>query len=384
VRPAAIGSVVAAVGVPCTLQFVWVRFIDRFQRSPMGRRRPWVLLAQSLALAASFGLLLVGDPVADLGALTAAFCVHSVCASVQDASVDAMMISTIPAAERGRVNAFMRGGMLFGIGAGAAALAYLLRHGGFARAALAQSLVLLALTAVTLFVRERRGDALLPFGRRAAAAVGAPERHEAPALRLRAIFAELLRGLFGARSVRAFGAILCVYLSASVFVRTFSVHLIQRLRWQDTALSVLTGVYGMGVALAAVFVAGLLADRVGARRLLTAMMLVIGGFLVTFNLLAPLWANPAVARAGLVLWYTFDPGFSVAAMPLLMALCREGVEGAQFTTYMALVNLADVFGSFVSGHALAVAPAPVIGLACGVTVLAAAAVARRATAGVGS
>lgn len=410
VRPAAIGTFVAAVGVPWTLQFVWGPVIDRFQRSTLGRRRPWVLLAQLLALTASFGLLLVHDPVASLGALTAAFALHSVCASVQDASVDAMLIAAIPADERGRVNACMRAGMLLGSGVGAAALAYVLRHGGFARAALAQSLALATFTALTFLVRERRGDAFLPFRlpwRRGAAAVpnisaadavpnaalstapNAPPQMPShvpphvPPPSIRAIFAELLRGLLASRSLRAFGAILCVYLSASVFIRAFSIHLVQRLRWQDTAVSVLTGTYGMLVALGAVLVAGALVDRVGMRRLLTAVMLVIGGFLVVFNLLAARWTDPAVARAGLVVWYTFDPSFSVAAMPLLMALCREGVEGSQFTTYMALVNFADVIGSFVAGHALSVAPTATIGLVCGVAVLTSAAVARRATAGLG-
>ena len=78
-----------------------------------------------------------------------------------------------------------------------------------------------------------------------------------------------------------------------------------------------------------------------------------------------------MTTAGLIIWYTFDPSFSVAAMPVLMALCRKGVEGSQFTTYMALVNLSDVIGAYVSGHALAWFSAPRIGLFCGAVVIAA-------------
>ena len=311
---------------------------------------------------------------------------HSVFASVQDTSADAMAISVIPAAERTRVTAFMRGGMLAGQAVGAAGLAYVMREGGFRAAVLAQSLVLLVLTAATFWIRERPGDARFPWGRTRPAPGAAPypataatpaaagPRHD---LTLREIFTEAARGAFAPGSLAMFVALLSVYLAASVFIRAFSVHLVQRLRWDDTALSVLTGTYGMLTAVLAIAVTGALAGWLPPRRLLTGVMLVLAAYLVAFNLLAPTWDDPAVVRAGLVVWYTFDPAFSVVAMPVLMGLCRKGVEGSQFTAYMAMVNLADVAGSLASGYALTVVPAPAIGVACGVVVLAALAVVRR-------
>ncbi len=78
-----------------------------------------------------------------------------------------------------------------------------------------------------------------------------------------------------------------------------------------------------------------------------------------------------MAGSGLVLWYAFDPGFSIACMPVLMGLCRKGVEGSQFTAYMALVNLANAAGTYGSGVAQLSYSAPTIGLACGLTIAAA-------------
>lgn len=383
VSPPAIGRFVALVGLPWTLQFVWGPVIDRFQGSPMGRRRPWLLGAQCAALLASLGLLAVRDPAAQLAALSAAFFVHSVFASVQDTSADAMAISVIPAAERTRITAFMRGGMLAGQAAGAAGLASVMREGGFRAAVLAQSLVLLVLTAATFWIRERPGDARFPWSRARPARDGAPDpaapapadpRHD---LTIREIFTEFARGALSPGNLAMFVALLSVYLAASVFIRAFSVHLVQRLRWDDTALSVLTGTYGMFTAVFAIAATGALAGRVPPRRLLTGVMLVLAAYLVAFNLVAPAWDEPAVVRAGLVVWYTFDPAFSVVAMPVLMGLCRKGVEGSQFTAYMAMVNLADVAGSLASGYALTVVPVPAIGVACGAVVLAALVVVRR-------
>jgi PAT family beta-lactamase induction signal transducer AmpG len=153
--PKVVGTFVAVVGLPWAVQFVWGPVIDLFQNSPMGRRKPWVLLSQLMAFVASLGVLLVDDPAAQVSTLAAAFFIHSVFASLQDASVDAMAISIIPETDRGRVNAFMRGGMLLGSGVGAAGMSYLIRNGGFFYAALAQSLVLLSMTAITFFIKDK-------------------------------------------------------------------------------------------------------------------------------------------------------------------------------------------------------------------------------------
>ena len=385
VTPPAIGRFIALVGLPWTLQFVWGPLIDRFQGSPMGRRKPWVFFAQLCALGASLGLLLVGDPARDLTLLTAAFVCHSVFASVQDASVDAMAITVTRPDERPRTNAFMRGGMLVGQGIGAAGFATIMRQAGFRGAALALSLVLLAFTVLTFLVRERAGDGFFPWSRRrpreAPPAVDAEPGAAAEDLSLRRIFATLVRGLLDAESLRLFGAILAVYFAASVFIRTLSTHLVQRLHWDDTSLSVLIGTSGMAAALGAILAAGAVSGRLGPRRLLLTTMLVIGGYLVAFSALGPYWPHVPLTRGALAVWYTFDPTYSVAAMPALMALCRRGVEGSQFTTYMALVNLSDVAGSYVSGYALTVLPAPAIGLACGALVLGAAAAVQRSAFG---
>lgn len=367
--PEAVGAFVAWTGLPWTLQFVWGPLLDRFQGSAMGRRRPWVLGAQLLGVAATLPLIAVRDPVAEMGWIAWIFLIHSVVASVQDTGVDAMAISVAPDRERGRVNACMRGGFLVGMGAGAL-LTLPMSALGFRFAATLQTLALAAFAALTFLVRERPGDALLPGGR--AARSGAPDGG-GPGPTGPAIVADLWRGLLSRPSLALFSAVAVAYLSASVFIRTISIHLIRDGGWGDDELSVFTGTVGMLLALAVVGVGGLLSDRIGHRRLLTRVMLAVGAYLIGFAALAPLWGYRPLTRSALAVWYTFDPILSVAAMPALMALCRPGVEGSQFTAYMALVNLCDVAGSYLAGLALGVAGAPAITAACGLAVLAASA-----------
>jgi len=365
VSPSDIGSFAAIVGLPWAFQFIWGPLIDRYQHSRMGRRKPWVLGAQLLACLASLGILLVDDPTAEIKTLGWFFFGHSVFAAIQDASVDAMAITVINDEERGRVNAFMRIGFLVGTGLGAAVFSQVLRTYGFSTAAMILSLSLFALTIVTFFVRERPQDRLLPSFRRVAQPLRSSVNNDtdtAPEKDFRWLFTELFQGLFARKSLLLFGATVLAYVSISLFSRAYNYHLIQKLGWADTSVSILTGTYGMLVAALVALAGGYVADRIGPRRLLVIVTAVVSLYLFAFNAASATWIREEVAQVGLVTLYFMDPSISVSAMPMLMAICRKGVEGSQFTTYMAFVNLSDIAGSFVAGHALAYFTAPQIGL----------------------
>ena len=295
------------------------------------------------------------------------FFVHSVFASIQDASVDAIAISVVPVAERGRVNAFMRAGSLLGWAMGGAALAYLLHHKGFWQAALVQSLVLLALTVLTFFIKLERTDQLLPrLGRQhrpALALTAAEAAEENPSLGW--LFRELWRAMVEKHSLRAFLIIVLGYLAASLFSSAYTFHLIHNLHWPDADISILQGTWGSLLSLLVLLSGGVLVDRLGPGRLQYWVLVGMAGFLLLLNALSGFWVSKTVSFTGLVIIGLSDPLLSVAAMPLLMAYCRPRIEGSQFTTYMALVNLCTVAASYLNGWLLEITTAPIIGLGCG-------------------
>ncbi len=367
--PQALGTFGAVVGLPWGFKFVWGPVVDRFQASAMGRRRPWVLGAQGMALLASLGILRAGNPVADFTYLAGAFALHGVFASLQDVSVDALAITIVPTAERGRVNAFMKGGMVIGQAIGAAGLAYLIRHSGFHTAALIQSLLLALFTVVTFFIREQPGDALLSFGRQPAAAVNTDSAVLRPDWSFGPLLGALFRAIIYPRNLLIFGAITLVFIGERLFQRVYFIHLIQKLGWSDTSVSVLSGTYGTLLAVGLSLAGGWLSDRVGAQRMLIGVALGMALLHIGFSIAAPLWTHESVATAGLVVRQTLEPIFSIAALPTLMGLCRKGIEGAQFAFYMAISNQADVAGIFLSGQLLPYLSAPTIGITCGVTMV---------------
>ena len=366
----AVGSFAAIVGLPWTFQFVWGPLIDKYQYSIIGHRKQWVVLTQFVAFLASLSLLVVTNPVVQLSLLGLVFFVHSVFASIQDASVDAIAIALVPVAERGRVNAFMRGGFLLGWALGGAVLAYVLHHGGFGRAALTQSLVLLAFTVLTFFIKLERTDRLLPqFGAAARAQQGRATDLEEENPSLAWLFQELWRSMVEKHSLRAFAIIFLGYLAGYLFNNAYSFHLIHTLHWPDTDISILQGSWGSLVSFAVLLGGGVLVDRLGASRLQRWVLIGLAGFLLLFNCLSPFWITKTVSFTGLVIMNLADPLLSVAAIPLLMAYCRPKIEGSQFTTYMALVNLCGVAASYLNGWLLEITTAPIIGLCCGGMVL---------------
>lgn len=356
-----VGSFVAVVGLPWVLQFVWGPLIDRYQYSVIGHRKHWVVLTQLVAFLASLSLLLVHEPAKQLTLMSVVFFTHSIFASIQDASVDAIAIFIVPEKERGRVNAFMRGGFLLGIAFGSAVLSTVLHRFGFATAAWIQSLVLLLFTILTFFIKLDRHDPLLPTKKGQKNNMPQHSEDNPP---LSFLFKELFRGMTVRPSLRIFGTIALVYLCLSIFIRSFSYHIIHVLKWADQDVSVLQGSWGSLLTFCVIVGGGVLSDRIGARRLQIWVMWSIGLFLLLLCSLHFLWAYRGFTTAGLILWNFVDPLFSVACFPILMSLCRPLVEGSQFTAYMAFVNFCDVIGSYMTGWALNWVQAPWLGLLC--------------------
>lgn len=372
VNSGSVGTFIAIVGIPWILQFVWGPVIDRYQYSIIGHRKQWVVIPQIIALLISFSLLLIKDPAKDITLMSAIFFTHSLFASIQDTSVDAISISVVPGQERGRVNAFMRGGYLLGYSFGAALLSTLLHNYNFYVAALVQSLSLGVLTIIFFFTKINSHDALLPkLGKKQRLPDGHTPEEDNPSMKW--LFTQLWRGVTTKESLRIFGLLAVAYLCFSIFIESYTFYMIRTLHWQDKDVSVLQGSWGNLLTFGVVLAGGVISDRIGASRLQVMVLWGLGIFLVLLCGCYHLWVNRAFTTAGLVLWSFADPLMCVAAFPILMALCRPQVEGSQFTAYMAFINFCSVMGSYIAGQALRVIDAPWLGLACGAVVTAVAA-----------
>ncbi len=362
--PNIVGSFVAIIGTPWILQFLWGPVIDRYQYSVMGRRKHWLVSMQLGAFCTLLFLLFIKHPVQQITTIATIFFIHSIFASFQDTSVDATAIFVVPPEERGRVNAYMRGGILIGTAIGAAVLSTILHFYNFFTAACLQSALLLIFTIVTFFTKIDKKDKLLPsFTKKERLPDGHTASEDNPTLKW--MFRQLWEGMMTKKSLQVYGSIALVYLCFSVFIRSYTYHIIHVLHWNDNDVSVLQGSWGNLLTFVVVIFAGMIADKMGAARLQKIVLWALGIYFLALCGNYMYWGNRTLTTAGLIIWNFADPMFSVASFPLLMALCRPQVEGSQFTGYMAFLNFCDVMGSYISGWALLIIPAPWLGMTCG-------------------
>jgi len=114
-------GLMALVGIPYTLKFLWAPFFDRFTISSLGRRRGWLLVAQ-LALAFSIAGLGFSDPGQKPVMMVCAALLVTFFSASQDIVVDAYRREDLADAEQGLgsslyINGY-RVGMLLASGGG--------------------------------------------------------------------------------------------------------------------------------------------------------------------------------------------------------------------------------------------------------------------------
>ncbi len=95
--------------LPWTFKIFWGPIIDSFTYRVMGRRRPWILFAQSGMALTLIAMLWMGDLSANIGLLGWMFFFHNCFASLQDVSCDALAVDILLPEEQGKVNGAMWG-----------------------------------------------------------------------------------------------------------------------------------------------------------------------------------------------------------------------------------------------------------------------------------
>ncbi len=254
-------KITALATLPWSFKLVWGVLIDRFGFRPMGRRRPWVLLAQLGVGASALAMFLVDDLSREVETLAWMVFVHNCFVSLQDVASDAMAVDVLLEEERGRVNGMMWASNYLGTAIGGAGMGTVLAHFGVQAAFILEVVVLFGIALFPLLIRERPGDRLFPWSR--------DEGEEQRELAQGSSLLELLREIGGALRGRApalgilFAAAASVMVGMMVAVNPY--FFTSELGWSQETYS---QVSGGGGALAGVFGAlagGFLVDRLGVR-----------------------------------------------------------------------------------------------------------------------
>lgn len=325
------------IGITYSFKFVWSPVVDRVPlpllTAWLGRRRSWMLLAQS---GIALGLLAMSfcDPRKDLWWLVVFALVVAFCSATQDIALDAFRIEATDESLQGATAATYQLGYRIAVLAAGAGALYIAEFGSWPVAYRAMAALGLVGILTTLSIAEP--------ARRVAA--GTDER-EGKLAEFAARLGRLPSGLQPAL-VFVYGAIVCPFVDFFVRYRWHGLVLLAFIglfRLSDIAMGVManpfyidmgfslsqianvTKLYGFVMSIAGALLGGALVFRVGAPRLLVPAVILIAGSNLTFAWLA--WVG--------------TPDTSILTVAISVDNLVSGMAGSIFIAFLSgLTNAA--------------------------------------------
>ena len=335
VSPAGLGDLMFVASLPWAGKPVIGLVVDRLSFGRLGRRRPFILLAEA-GMALSLLAMAFANPIADRSWFSALLFAHNLLAAAQDVGTDALAIDLLAENERSRANGIMSAGKFAGVVLGGQGLLWMASVAGWPTAyGLAIALLLVPATLV-LGVRESPVPA---------------QRPRLLGLALRA---------FSSRVVLLAACFALIVDLADSFTFPLTYPLFRnQLGFSEQQVASLATIGGIVGALGSLL-GGVLGDRLGCRRTLLGACLTVAGLNLGFAACRGLWGH-----FPLLLAYTAVEGIMVGVvyattLALFMDLTNPRLAATQFQIYMALLNIKDALAQKVGGRLAERLPAPMM------------------------
>jgi PAT family beta-lactamase induction signal transducer AmpG len=337
--PALLAEISSIALLPWILKPLFGLLVDRVSFGRLGRRRPYILLAEA-GMAVSLLAMAFADPTQGLFLFGILLFIHNLFAAAQDVGTDALAIDILPQNERGRANGFMSAGKFAGALVGGQGLLFIANQAGW-HVAYGIAIALLLVPAL-LVVRLHETDVQR-----------APIRLFHDILRLLSIRIVLIAAFFA-----------IVVDVSDYFLNPLMFPLLrQKLHYTEQQVATLATVGSTIAALSSV-AGGWLSDRIGRRRTLLIGCLGVAGFNLLFALMQNQWGN-----YGFLLGFTATSAVSsgivsASITALFMDLTHPKLAATHFQLAMALLNARSYWGTRVGGQlAERLPPTSMFGLA---------------------
>ncbi len=339
-----IGAFIGVAMLPWSFKILAGPLMDRFSFLAMGRRRPWVILAQLGLVLTGVAFAFFPQALESLALLTALCFVLNFFGASQDVAVDGMAIDVLPQEEHGRANAFMAFGQVAGISGSSAIAGFTLLNFGMRGVAMMLVIGFGLILALAIAVRERPGEKTLPWSQGQAT----QRSLELRATNWKSIAVDLGRALFLPASLLLLGVAFLFRFADGLWITLAPVVVVQQLGYASTDYTSWTAVVSFIAAMAGLPL-GLYIDRKGAKLLYGVALALYGLLAVAVGLSQSAWATPAVLFGILVLQAFVYQGVFVSFIATSMKLCWVKVSATQFAIYMAWANLGRSFGTGTVG-----------------------------------
>ena len=352
------GEVAAVVGMaamPWSLKLVNGFLIDRYTFLPMGRRRIWIIGAQSMIVLVLLAGAALSPAYNDAFLLSAIGFAANVAVTFQDVGIDSLAVDIMAEDERAKAAGIMFGAQALGASAATWLGGATLAGFGFAGCMIIGALVPASVAVYGMIIREREGERCLPWS----AGTSHPQNlaiHTAAWLPLlkdgfRAVLAPLSLVLLPVLLLRAlpYGAHEAFH---PVLATTTA-------GWGLTDYPNVMSTTGLVAGLLGLVIGGWSVDAIGAQRSLNILLALTVATFAAMALAQDHWGEKYVLVSYIFVTEVLGMFATIALIPICMRMCSPAVAATQFTIYMALSNLGRPLGAWIAsatagtGHAAA-------------------------------
>jgi PAT family beta-lactamase induction signal transducer AmpG len=330
-----ITSVTSLLVLPWVFKFLWAPLIDGI-RTPRWTLRSWILSTQ-LLMGCSLIPMLFYELATNLSLLVPFLLLSAIAGATQDASIDALAISTVPARERGSVNGWMQFGMLLGRSA---------LGGG---ALLLDQRVGMTAVVVILIGVIWSSSVLVLFATRVSTS---PGQGGGIRMRMRALFPRLA---MACRSRTTWYGLLFAGIAGAGFEGVGAVagpFLIDRGLTQ-AEIGRFFAVPSVVAMAGGALLGGFLADRFGTRRAVAVFLSLMSVTIVALAAMTMRSANQAGLEllALMTLLYVCIGLFTASSYALFMEITDPALGATQFSAFMGATNGCESWSGFFVGKA---------------------------------
>ena len=341
-----IGAFSAALLIPWSFKWAWAPIVDLVKLHRFGGRRAWIALCTAMMIVTLITVALI-DFRTNFRLLLAMIVLNNLFCATQDVAIDSLAVRTLRENELARGNGFMFGGQYAGIALGGGGAIFVFGQWGLSAALWYVSAMLFAsLAFVLIFIRD---PDVAPTSRR-------PLRDTLSDIAgsflafLRELYRSFLKSGSGPRVGLVFalvptGAMAMAYAMLGTMKVDYGL--------SQTQIATLS-VYNTIAGAIGCMVGGWFGDRFGIRRLLGVFFVLSA--VPTLALASQISAH-GLAQIALPLFYgltishglVFGMGYGVHKA-VFMGMTNPAVAATQFTTFMAMGNLAISYTNFWQGH----------------------------------
>jgi PAT family beta-lactamase induction signal transducer AmpG len=340
-----IGAFVAIAGLPWSFKIIIAPIIDRYTILSMGRKRPWIIVAQLGLILSFLSIGLIPDPLNNMTGLMVSGFLIGFFGAFQDVATDAMVVDIVPENEKARANGLMWGAKTIGVSLTLFIGTTLIGLIGFRYAITALSIPIAFIILIPICFRERPGEKFFPWTKGEAS-------KETKSLQLRS-WKTIVKNLLKVVILPSVTIMIAISFISGIIMGFYdtalSVLTIQELGWTSDYYSQIFSMTTLFAGIFGMFVGGPLVDFFGDKRMLKIYFGLQVLTIVLFAVFSSFWEKNIFIFGFFLLFYLFNVFSVIGLFSASMKLSWKIIAATQFTLFMAVSNIGRSVGSGVIG-----------------------------------